>query len=103
MGSALFVYGVEETGVKGPVEEKWYGAGPKMPSIGQVPGADNDPAEKVLCRVKCLPGISSCGRFLLKGRCRNVVAVICAIEWGQEFFRIAAGGGEKSNMHESGA
>ena len=31
-----------------------------------------------------------------------MVAVICAVERGQKLFRIAAGGGEKSSMHESG-
>lgn len=64
------------------VEEKLYGARPKMLITRYVTVLNNYPVEKALSNVKCEPGISSCGQL---GRACGIgmqLEVICAVERG---------------------
>ena len=78
------------------VEEKLYGARPEMLITRYVTVLNNYPVEKALSNVKCEPGISSCGQLGRACRIEMQLEVICVVERGQKFFRIAAGGGERA-------
>lgn len=64
---------------------------------------NNYPAEKALSNVKCEPGISSCGQLGRECRTGMRWSSSVLLKGDRSIFRIAVGGGEKSNMHEWGA